>query len=231
MIFQHHSWRPSVFWSDNAREYLAKPIQAFLQQHMTTFPPHPDMNAFVERINRTLLTAARAALTHVRLPTHYWPYSIMDTAHKYNFMPHSATKHTPYQQWHGPQHEIPHLVPFGAVRTKPIRSSMTKLQSRALHCRYMYTLNNTQIMVMAIADRSMHNVRTCEFRPLHLAVDPATILAQAFATRKHTPPPTHITPATPSPSSVHTAHQYPYPTLWEIVHNQELQELDDQNAI
>lgn len=103
MIAQDHSRRPSVFLSDNAREYFPKPIKAFLQktdcQHLTTVPHHPEMNSAAEGINRTCLTAGRASLTHTRLPPHHWHYSILDSAQKYkNAMPHSATKHTSYQE-------------------------------------------------------------------------------------------------------------------------------------
>lgn len=88
MIAKRHHKQPVQFVSDNAREYLAKTIRMYSYYNgchdSTTVPHHPEINALAERINRTLLTAARVALIQARLPLKYWNFAALDVAHKYN---------------------------------------------------------------------------------------------------------------------------------------------------
>lgn len=72
MIAKNHLQHPRQFVSDNAREYLVRRIQTYLDhngcRHHTTVPYHPEMNSLAEQTNSTLFTAAPSALTNDHIP-------------------------------------------------------------------------------------------------------------------------------------------------------------------
>lgn len=154
MIAKHQNRQTQNFVSDNKNEYLAKPVQSCLNSngclHTADVTHHPEMNSVAEIINRTIMKAAEEALTHSRLPQTYWNYTIMDAANKYNLMTHKNTGHSPYPVWNQTKQTTPPIYPFRAIGTVTIRQTKNKLQPRAFPCRYLYTLNATQIMVMSL---------------------------------------------------------------------------------
>lgn len=67
---------PALVTTDNAKEYTANYVKNFMAQRginlRPTTPYTPQENAIAERINRTIMNSARAALTHSKLPPSYW---------------------------------------------------------------------------------------------------------------------------------------------------------------
>lgn len=95
----------------------------------------------------------------------------------------------------------------------------------------MYTPELTQISDITITDIKPHKVREIDFKPLHIAEDPAIVLGIAFAARAPTPTPTEITPDTLLPAYIGAARRYPDAAQWANGHNSELDQLDPLKAI
>lgn len=83
---------PAIYRTDNAKEFLSTKAKALYSnygiEHRTTTPHQPQENSLAERINQTLMQAARANLHHAQLPETYWEDAIRDAAYKYNMMYH-----------------------------------------------------------------------------------------------------------------------------------------------
>ena len=65
-----------VLRSDNGGEYCSKAFDDYLKKngilHQTTVPYNPEQNGIAERMNRTLLEAARSMMYHAHMPKEFW---------------------------------------------------------------------------------------------------------------------------------------------------------------
>lgn len=88
IIKRRHGQAPQMFTTDNAGEYISKAATQFYQAEGITLKPStpysPQENGIAERINSTLMTAARAALYHSKLPPVFWEEVVRDVCFKYN---------------------------------------------------------------------------------------------------------------------------------------------------
>ena len=77
----------------------------------------PQQNGISERMNRTLMEAARTMLTHAGLSNAYWAESIATAVYLRNRMITTAIKsgETPYQQWYGKKPNLKHIRVFGCI--------------------------------------------------------------------------------------------------------------------
>jgi hypothetical protein len=74
------------------------------------------MNGITERLNRTLLEAARAMLSAHDMPLRFWGEAINTAMHIKNRMPNSSIKFkTPYELWYGRKPSLGHLRIFGCI--------------------------------------------------------------------------------------------------------------------
>lgn len=74
-IAQYQTYYPASVTTDNAKENTSKFVKQYLNkrgvQFRPTTPYTSQENAIAERINRTIMNSARAALTHSKLPPSY----------------------------------------------------------------------------------------------------------------------------------------------------------------
>ena len=66
--------------SDNGGEYCSNMFDEYLKTkgitHQTTVPYCPEQNGIAERMNRTLVEAARSMMFHAGMPKEFWAEAI-----------------------------------------------------------------------------------------------------------------------------------------------------------
>ena len=77
----------------------------------------PQQNGVSERLNRTLVEAARSMISHAGLSKAYWAEAVATATYLRNRMMSSAIKSgiTPYQLWYGKKPNLKHLRVFGCT--------------------------------------------------------------------------------------------------------------------
>ena len=127
--------------SDNAKEYLSKPFQSFMLQHVilhqTSCVDTPSQNGIVERKNRHLLETARALLFQMNVLKHFWADVVSIACFFINMMPSSILNWaTPYRQLFPNKLLFP-IDPkvFGCkCFVRDVRPQVSKLDPKSLKC-------------------------------------------------------------------------------------------------
>lgn len=93
-----------TLYTDNGGKYIA--LFNFLSSHGITHlttPPHiPEHNGFYERRHRHIVETGLALLSHVAIPTIYWPYAFVAAIYLINRMPTSTLSDlSPYKSLFG----------------------------------------------------------------------------------------------------------------------------------
>lgn len=106
---------------DNGGEYLSNEYHDLLKskgiRHELTIPHSPQQNGVAERMNRTLLEAARSLMAHADLPKSYWGEAVSTAVYIHNRTPLTALQNskTPYEMWYKRKPDISNLRVFGCV--------------------------------------------------------------------------------------------------------------------
>lgn len=227
---------PHILRTDKAKEYtskLAKDIYRIHGIQFTTIIPHsPQQNSIAERINNTLMAAARASLKHSELPNAYWEDAVRDSVYKYNLTVHSTTQSLPFTMYHGHPPTLNRMFPFGQLGSIPVLTSIKKkLQPRGIHVRYMYSINPDQTFTQNIHTGIYITAREVDFHPYYHSSDPVHTTTYSFKSHIPHKTPIIITPSTPAPSSTKQAHCYPDHLEWVKAHDLELETLDRTETI
>ena len=83
-------------------------------RHELTIPKNPEQNGVAERMNRTLIEAARSMLIDSHLPHSFWAEAILTATYLRNRSPTRAVaKMTPYDAWTGTKPHVDGLRVFG----------------------------------------------------------------------------------------------------------------------
>jgi hypothetical protein len=105
--------------TDGGGEYTSSKFENFLKQkgirHEICSPYSPQQNGVAERMNRTLMEAARSMLINARLSKMFWAEAVTTAAYIRNRTLTSSTGVTPYERWHGRKPDVSHLKVFGCV--------------------------------------------------------------------------------------------------------------------
>jgi hypothetical protein len=134
-----------VCWvrSDNGGEFISTAFSTWLRERGTqrerTVPYTPSQNGVVERMNRTVMEAARAVLTAAHLPKSFWALAALSAVYTGNRCPTtSLDKKTPYQAWHGKKPHIGHMRIFGCLAYVHVRKgARTKLDVKSQPCTFV----------------------------------------------------------------------------------------------
>lgn len=107
--------------ADRGGEYTSKEFRNYLKKHgiRTEFTAAhtPQQNGVSERMNRTLMEAARSMLAHAKLSKAYWAEAVSTACYLRNRMVTTALKsgETPYQRWYGKKPNLKHIRVFGCM--------------------------------------------------------------------------------------------------------------------
>ena len=135
-ITAQHGRPPTIYRSDNAREFHSNEMNILYNkkgiEYRPSTPHQPQENSMAERINRTLVTATRAALHQSKMDDSFWEDAMRDVIFKYNITIHDAIGKSPFQIWHQHNPVLSRLFAFGEVSTVPnYQNPKKKLEPRA----------------------------------------------------------------------------------------------------
>lgn len=128
--------RIGEFHSDNGGEFTSIELTTFFAKQgitaTTTYPYTPQQNGIAERMNRTILNAARSMLLHANGSLLLWSESVLAACHVRNRSTlRSGTKHTPEALWsNAPTSNVGHLRVWGCDAWVHIRSA-PKLEAQS----------------------------------------------------------------------------------------------------
>jgi transposase InsO family protein len=124
----HGGRRVSIMRSDNGGEFMSNVFSEWLAakgiRRERTNAHSPWQNGVVERMNRTVVEAARTILVESKLPTFLWSLACHAAVYIRNRSPTaSLPTMTPYEAWHGEKPFIGHMRIFGCLAYKLIRKT------------------------------------------------------------------------------------------------------------
>ena len=162
----------------------------------------PQSNGVAERMNRTLMDAARSMLHAAGLPINnmYWRYALYTAVYLRNRSPTNALESvTPYHAWRGDKPDLSHLKTFGCRAYMHLdKHKRNKLQSRSIPVIFVGYTNEAK--AWRVYDPGSKKEHTSRDVTVHESVAGSTLL---------TSPPTAVRAAEPaggaSPSSVVSA--------------------------
>ena len=130
--------------TDGGGEYTSDEFQRYLKMkgisHDMSMPYSPQQNAVAERMNRTLVEAARAMLVHSGLSKMCWAEAVSTAAFVRNRVATTALKpeQTPYERWYGEKPDISALRVFGCMAYALVPDSeRKKLDKKAVKMRFI----------------------------------------------------------------------------------------------
>ena len=159
--------------TDGGGEYVNDDLKTYLQtmgieRHLTAAYT-PQQNGVAERINRTLMEAARSMLHAANLPSSFWTYAVHAAVYLRNRSPTRALNNvTPYEAWRGEKPSLSHLRVFGCrafmYLHKRQRSSTNKLVARAMPGIFVgYATEAKAWLVWDPVDKKVHTTRDAKF--------------------------------------------------------------------
>ena len=107
--------------ADRGSEYLSDEFKHYLKEcgirSESTAAYSPQQNGVSERLNRTLVEAARSMLSYSGLSYAYWAEAVATATYLRNRMVSAAIKsgQTPYQSWYGKKPNLEHTRVFGCT--------------------------------------------------------------------------------------------------------------------
>ena len=141
--------------ADRGGEYLSDEFKSFLKKcgirSEFTAAYSPQQNGVSERLNRTLVEAARSMLSHAGLGNIYWAEAVATATYLHNRMVSTALKigETPYLLWYGEKPNLKHIRVFGCVVYTHIPDrNRKKLDKKAQKLRFIgYTATSSNYKV------------------------------------------------------------------------------------
>ena len=124
--------------TDGGGEYVNDQFITYLYtmgvERQVTVARSPQQNGVAERLNRTLMEAARALLHASGLPFSFWKYAVKTAVYLRNRSPTKALANaTPYQAWRGDTPDLSHLRVFGCRAYMHLdKTKRSKLQARSI---------------------------------------------------------------------------------------------------
>ena len=142
--------------ADRGGEYLSQEFIHYLKQYgiqsESTAAYSPQQNGVAERLNRTLVEAARSMMHQSGLSYSFWAEAVSTATYLRNRMVTTALKcgKTPYQLWSGKKPNLEHIKVFGcAVYVHVPDGERRKLDRKAQRLRFIgYTETAQELQSM-----------------------------------------------------------------------------------
>ena len=124
--------------TDGGGEYTSAKFENFLKQkgiqHEVTAPYSPQQNGVAERMNRTLVEAARSMIFNAGLSKAYWGEAVATAAYVRNRVVTSSTGVTPYERWYGEKPDVSQLKVFGCTAHALVPEQERRKWDRKTQC-------------------------------------------------------------------------------------------------
>jgi hypothetical protein len=158
--------------SDNAPEFikLSKELEKDGIRIEFTVPHTPSQNGVAERLNRTLITKARAMLVAAELPSQLWGEAVHVACYLKNLTPidTEAELKSPEELWTGRPTDLGHLRTFGCVAFVHIptakRGKLDKTSFKGVFVGYSQTAR--QYRILDPSDMTIKRCSSVEFDEL-----------------------------------------------------------------
>lgn len=150
----------SKIHSDGAKEYVAlqKDLGGVVGDNSFSPPHTPELNAIAERINRTMVEAARSSLLQASLPGCLWPFALKHVIYVRNRVPHSSVGATSYGIVTGEKPDMKHIRVFGCAAYVLRLPRGSKFESCALEGVYLETLEHGIYRVLVMEEENLPRV-------------------------------------------------------------------------
>jgi hypothetical protein len=138
--------------SDNAPEFikLSKELERDGIRVELTAPYTPSQNGVAERLNRTLITKARAMLVTAEMPSQLWGEAVHVACYLKNLTPVDTGAKSPEELWTGRSPDLGHLRIFGCVAFVYIptakREKLEKTSFKGVFVGYSQTARQYRIL-------------------------------------------------------------------------------------
>ena len=135
-----HGEKVKALRSDNGREYTSNAFNKLLKecgiQHQLSCPRTPQQNGVAERINRTIVEAARSMLHGRGVGKEFWAEAIATAVYVRNRCTSKVLpSRTPMELWSGEKPNVEHLRVFGCKAFVHIpREKRGKMDAKASEC-------------------------------------------------------------------------------------------------
>ena len=127
--------------TDGGGEYKSREMSDFLSrkgiQHEVTAPYCPEQNGVAERMNRTLVEAARSMIFRADLGKEFWAEAVNTASYLRNRCVTTTTGMTPYEGWFGKKPNIKHLRVFGCIGHSLIHKQQGKWDKKTEELRFL----------------------------------------------------------------------------------------------
>lgn len=126
--------------TDNGGEYTSNQFFDYCKEmgysREFSVPHTPEQNGVAERLNRTIVEAARSMLIQAKLPISFWAEAISCAVYIRNRSPTAALNNkTPYECWFGQKPDLSNLRVFGCVAYAHVPTvERRKLDPKAVKC-------------------------------------------------------------------------------------------------
>ena len=130
-----------ILRSDNGREYVSGDFQRFCNEctikRQFTIACTPEQNGASERMNRTIIEAARSMLFHSKISHRFWVEAVNTAVYLRHCSPTVALKDKAlFELWYGKKPSVSHLRVFGCNAYVHIKEA-GKLGARAKRYRFV----------------------------------------------------------------------------------------------
>lgn len=239
---QLHTGKPiQQFRIDGAKEYTTKNLLEYYD-HMSitikqTTPHTPQENAKAERVNQTLKDRIRSTMAHSNLPPTMWEYALQDTVDKYNETLHHATKTVPAAVWHGRKPDNSNFLPLGQFGfVVDSKNPKKAAQDRSKLAQYLCRYDNNHYVILLSQTHRVTKIRIKDFQTYSPYNDPDTYTMTPIHNQHnlHTPEATPIPTRNETilpPRSRKEAQKSKHRLQWQKAYDEELEKLDNLNAI
>jgi hypothetical protein len=129
--------------SDGGGEYKSTAFATYLEaegiQHYTSCADSPSQNGLAERYIRTITEAGLSMLSHSKLDSSYWPYSMRTATYLMNRIPKTVLSDiSPYEKWTGTQPDLRSLRTFGVdAHVRIVTNNKRKGGPKSHHCIFL----------------------------------------------------------------------------------------------
>ena len=145
VLFQEKKKSVQKIRSDNGEEYTSCQFSKFCKDrgifHQFTNLYSPEENGVSERLNRTLIEAAKSMMYHSNVPLKFWAEDVNTAVYLWNRSPTAALNDkTPYECWFKKKPIVSTLRVFGCIcfvhTPDSLRKKLDPLASKAIFVGY-----------------------------------------------------------------------------------------------
>lgn len=151
---------------DHGGEYVDLRFQDYMIEHgiqsQLSAPGTPHQNGVSERRNRTLLDMVRSMMSYAQLPSSFWGYAMLTTAHILNNVPSKSVSETPSELWGGRKPSMRSFRIWGCP-AHVLVTNPKKLEPRSRLCQFVgYTRNERWSFLRSTRKQSIC-INKCDF--------------------------------------------------------------------